>query len=538
LQVEEILKQLHSSFAVLASDNKTILARQQTLQASMDWSWGLLNEAEQIFLKQLSVFEGGWTLESARVVCDSNPLGVVTLINALVKKSLIAVEKESGRETRYRFHEIVRAYALEKFIQSGSQESVRTRHLTYFLNLSEQAELELRGPARVEWMERLDQERHNIQAALHWADRTDLEAGLYLSARLMRYWESADLREGAHWLEVFLHKPDSKDVPLARAAALHTYGWLLTWLQQFTPARAVTEESLMLFRAAGDRRGEADALICLGNIVQFTDAIDSGTELLHQALGVARALGDTWRQAVALQYLGWDRTDPQQAFIHWEKAIQLYREVGDQISLANLLAFLSQFRILNGDIEAGEKHLDEAIRLWQANKMANAWESPKVIKSLILLTRGEYEQAYTLLQEALASAQEKGNRMSYIWLRVRLGYAALRAGHIEEARALFVESAQNFYEDKYAIGAVFALEGMAALYIAVDKPQRAAQLVGLADTVRTKIHDTRPLLEQADVDKIIAACLAKMGEIIFSDMYDKGQKMTFDEALAFAFEEG
>lgn len=532
LQVEEILKQLQHSFAVLVSDNKASLPRQQTLQASMDWSWGLLNEAEQIFLKQLSVFEGGWTLESARVVCDVDPLGVVALINALAKKSLIAVEKESGHETRYRFHEIVRAYALEKFIQSGSQESVRTRHLTYFLNLSEQAELELRGPARVEWMDRLNQERHNIRAALHWADRTDPEAGLYLSARLMRYWESADLREGAHWLELFLHKPASKEVPLARAAALHTYGWLLTWLQQFNPARTVTEESLKLFQAAGDRRGQADALICLGNIVQFTDAVDSGTEFLHQALALARGLGDTWREALAHQFLGWGCRDPQQGFIHWEKAIQLYRKVGDQISLANLLAFLSQFRILNGDIEAGEKHLNEAIHLWQANKRANAWESPKVIKSLILLTRGEYEQAYTLLQEALASAEEKGNRMSYIWLRVRLGYAALHAGHLEEARALLVESAQNFYEDNYATGAVFALEGMAALYIAVGKPERAARLIGLADAVRTKIHDDRPNLEQADVDKIIAACLAKMGEIEFSDAYDEGQKMTLDEAVS------
>jgi predicted ATPase len=222
LQVEEILKQLHHSFAVLASDSNSSMPRQQTLQASMDWSWGLLNESEQIFLEQLSVFEGGWTLEAAQVICDVDPLGVITLINALVKKSLIAVEQESGRETRYRFHEIVRTYVLEKFVQFESHGRVRSRHLNYFLTLSEQAELELRGPAQVEWMERLNQERHNIRAALHWADRTDLDAGLLLSARLMRYWENADLQEGAHWLEVFLDKPDSKDIPLARAAALHT----------------------------------------------------------------------------------------------------------------------------------------------------------------------------------------------------------------------------------------------------------------------------------------------------------------------------
>jgi tetratricopeptide (TPR) repeat protein len=458
------------------------------------------------------------------------------LTGALVKKSLIVVNQASGRETRYRFHEIVRGYAHEKFNQSGKEEKVRARHLNYFLSLSEQAELELRGPARVELMERLNEERDNLRAALHWADHTNLEVGLYLSARLIHYWESFDLREGVHWLETFLHKSESTDFPLARAAALLTYGWLLTWLQQFTLARAVTEESLTLSRAAQDRRGETDAIVSLANIAQFTDALDSGTELLHRALGLSQALGDRWRQGIVLGYLGWDRHDPQQAFTYWEKAIQLYREVGDQISLANLLSLLAQFRILNGDIEVGEEHLDEATLLWQSNKRANAWEHPKVAKSLILLIHGEYEQAYTLLQEALVSAQESGNRMSYLWVHVRLGYAALRAGNLKEAHDIFVETAQNFHKDGYTIGAVFALEGMASLYIATDKPERAARLIGLADAVRKKIKDARPNLEQADADKIIAACLAKMGEVAFSEIYEEGETMTMDEALAYASE--
>jgi hypothetical protein len=231
-----------------------------------------------------------------------------------VKKSLIVVDQQSGRETRYRFHEIVHQYALKKLMESGTQEKIRTRHLTYFLNLSEQAELELRGPSRVAWMDRLHDELNNIRAALHWAEKTNGEAGLFLSGRLMRYWESADLREGIHWLEVFLHRFHSHEFRLARATALLTYGWLLTWLQQFTLARAVTEESLSLFRIAGNRQGEVDSLVSLANIDQFTDNLESGTKLLHQAFALAQALGDTWRQAIVLGFLGWDRRDVQQAF--------------------------------------------------------------------------------------------------------------------------------------------------------------------------------------------------------------------------------
>jgi predicted ATPase/DNA-binding SARP family transcriptional activator len=533
LQVEEILSQLHASFALLASDSRTILPRHQTLRASMDWSWGLLSEQEQTFLSQLSVFAGGWTLEVAQAVCEGDALNVS---GALVKKSLIVVDQQAGRETRYRFHEIVREYALENLVKSGNEEKVRTRHLSYFLNLSNQAELELRGPSRVAWMDRLHDEQNNVRAALRWAEQTDVEAGLFLSGRLMRYWESADLREGIHWLETFLHRSQSREFPLARAAALLTYGWLLTWLQQFTLARTVTEESLSLFQAAGNQHGEVDALVSLANIDQFTDALASGTKLLHQALELAQALDDKWRQGVVLGFLGWDRRDVQKAFGYWEKAIEFYREVGDQISLANLLSLLAQFRILYGDIEIGEKHLDESMLLWQSNKKANAWEHPKIVKSMLLVTHGEYEQAYTLLQEALASAQETGNRMSQLWLRVRLGYVALRAGNLVEAHDLFTETAQEFHNDGYTIGAVFALEGMAALLITTGKPEKAARLIGCADAIREKIPDMRPVTEEADMYWNMAAILSRIGPSGFEVTYDEGRSMTLEAAVALALE--
>jgi predicted ATPase/DNA-binding SARP family transcriptional activator len=534
LQVEEILRQLQDSFALLASDSIAILPRHQTLQASMDWSWGLLTVPERTLLQQLSVFAGGWTLETAQAVCDGDVLG---LTSALVKKSLIVVNQVAGRETRYRFHEIVREYALRKLSESDYEGNLQTRHLTYFLSLAEHAEAALRGQARVEWMERLDDELDNLRAALSWADKIDVEAGLYLAGRLMRYWESSDLQEGIRWLEKFLHKPESQNSPLARAVALHTYGWLLTWLQRFRLARTVTEESLMLFQTLGDQQGEIDTLISLANIDQFVNDLDSGTKRLHRALDLSQALGDRWRQAVALGFLGWDRRDQQQAFANWEKAIQLYREVGDQIYLANLLSLLAQFRVLNGDIEVGEKYLDESILLWHSNKRANAWEHPKIVKSLILLIHGDYEQAYAILQEALISAQETGNRMSYLWSRVRLGYVALRAGNLVEAHSLLVETLQDFHKDGYTIGAVFALEGLAALLIATSKPEKAARLIGCADATREKIPDMRPLIEEADMYRNMMAILAKIGPSAFEVVYDEGRAMTLEEAVKYALED-
>jgi tetratricopeptide (TPR) repeat protein len=428
----------------------------------------------------------------------------------------------------------VREYALEKLVESGKQEEMRTRHLIYFLKLSEQAEVELRGPTRVAWMDRLHDERNNLRAALHWAEKTDVESGLLLSGRLLRYWESFDLQEGIQWLKGFLHTPESRKFPVARATALLTYGWLLTWLQQFSLAWTVTEESLGLFRAAGNRQGEIDSLISLANIEQFTDALETGSNRLREALALAKTIGDTWRQAVALGFLGWDRRDSQQAFKHWEMAIELYREVGDQISLANLLSLLAQFRILYGDIELGEKYLDESIRLWEANKKANVWEHPKIVKSMILLLHGDHEQAYSVLQEALVSARETGNRMSQLWLRVRLGYVALRAGNLVEARDLLTETLQDFHRDGYTIGVIFALEGIVPLLIARGKPEAAARLIGCADATRETISDLRPPIEDAEMYQNMAAILSKIGPSGFEVTYDEGRSMSLEEGVAYA----
>jgi tetratricopeptide (TPR) repeat protein len=428
----------------------------------------------------------------------------------------------------------VREYARQKLIESGDKNILHTWHLNYFLGLAERAELELRGPALVDWMERLNDERNNFRIALHWADQIDVEAGLYLSSRLMRYWESANLAEGRRWLENFIHKPQSKDFPLARAHALNAYSWLLTWLQQFDLAFPVAEEGLALFRAAGDRKGEVDILISLENMYQFKDEIETSLEIGKQTVALAEALGDRWRLANAFLYLGWGYHDLEKRFGYWEKAIPLFREVGDQITLANLLGLLGQFRVFHGDFELGEKCVEEAMRLWQANRRANVWDNPRVTKSVIALMKGEYEQAETLLRDVMISAQERGNRMSYHWAKVRLGHVLLRSGNLTEAHQLLMETAQNFGKDSYSIGAVFALEGMAELFVSVDRPDYAAQLIGWADLMRERIQDPRPNIEQANVDKMIAACMAKMGEAAFSDAYDQGQAMMLEEAIVLA----
>lgn len=224
-------------------------------------------------------------------------------------------------------------------------------------------------------------------------------------------------------------------------------------------------------------------------------------------------------------------------FSRWEKAISLFREVGDEVSLANVLGWLGQFRVLNGDIDLAETYLDEAIQIWQFQKKANIWDNTKMAKSLISFLRGDYEQARVVLQEILVTAEETGNIMSQFWVKLRLGHVALRSGNLAEAHQLLKEAAYKFEADGHTVGVISALEGMAGLYVAAGRHAYAARLIGWADALRVTFKDPRPKIEQADVDKWIADCLAKIGEIAFSDQYEEGQKMTLADALTFAFEE-
>ena len=537
LQVTEILDQLQSSFALLSTDDRMVSSRHQTLQASMEWSWGLLTEAEQRFMRQLAVFAGGWTLDAAEAVCKGDvPLASMGLTSALVKKSLIVAEQGSGQTTRYRFHEIVRQYAHGKMVEAGEEKQVHTRHLSYFLALSAQAEPSLKGPVHIEeWLARLNEERDNLRAALRWADKTDREAGLYISGRLQGFWETFNMNEGARWLTEFLGKPEAKEYPHAKAKALYALGILLLWSQDFQQATSVAEECLRLFRACGDQPGEADALILLGYDLQYLDQREAADELYERSLALARSIGDDRRQALALFRLGYDH--PERQLAYWEEAIALFRGVDDRSSMANLLCATARFRILlTGDIEKAQKELDEATRFGplRARNIAGLWEEAAFARSLIALMNGDYEAAATPLEEIVTLAEEMGNRMGYLWTKVHLGYVALQAGDFAAARAIFAETAGEFQRDVSTIGAVYALEGLAALSSAVGRPERAASLIGWADATRKQILNPRPFLEQANLDQRVAACLARMGAAVFWSTYEAGKKMTLSEAVAYS----
>jgi tetratricopeptide (TPR) repeat protein len=253
-----------------------------------------------------------------------------------------------------------------------NEAKIRTRHLKYYLQLSEQAEPALRGPSQMEWMARLMDEQDNIRAALAWADKTDVEGGLYICGRLRQFWEEYDLREEELWLSKFLKKAESLVYPHARAKALYAYGIILNSTQQFSLLQKVAEECLALYQASGDQSGEIDGLISVAHSMSASYNFTQATELIQQALNLSKSIGDAWRNAFALAELGWLGVDYENQAPYWNKAIGLFREVGDLRLLEDYLGILGAFEVLNGDLESAQKNLDEAIQLRQASSAKGA----------------------------------------------------------------------------------------------------------------------------------------------------------------------
>jgi len=528
----EIEKQLGDSFQILTGGSRTALPRQQTIRASIDWSWNLLTDDERILLRRLSVFAGGWTIESASAVCgDGN--NVKSLMGQLVRKSLIVANQVSGRETRYHFHEVIRQYTHEKIVEADELDIIRQRHLLYFLKLSEQAEYALVGPDQMKWYDRVVDECDNFRTAMNYALQTNkIETSLNLPSNLGGgFWESFDVREGLEWLTRFLQMSDVSMYPLAKAKALKVQGRLYFALQRFDDARQSEEAALELYRAHGNLHGEIDVLLVLGGVMQFLEGWDRKTELQMDALRLAKSINDLRHEARAYGALGWDHRDVEKAFEYWQKAIQLFRQVGDWGNLSFYLSVLGEWLVSRGEIKEAEQLLKEASEINQ--RMNNHREMEFVLTSYgyIALATKDYDKAIDHFRENARLMHEVGNRMGYLWAQARLGYAIVFKGDISVAQNILFDTLNGFHEDGNKDGVVFTMSKLASFYIATNEFENAAQLIGWSDS---NLEGSRSAVEQTSVDHDVKSIQKKIGMVTYNIAYTKGCSLSIDDAVAIA----
>ncbi|MGW7258893.1 BTAD domain-containing putative transcriptional regulator [Streptomyces sp. NPDC054834] len=430
LTPRQIVDRLDDRFRLLTSGSRTVLPRQQTLRAVVDWSWDLLDAGEREVLRCLSVFAGGCDLAAAEAVCGPDAFDA---LGSLVDKSLVVAASAPDGGMRYRLLETVAEYAGERLDESGRRKETERAHLTYFRELARATDPLLRGTEQGTAIERLQLEYENLRTALRRAVAAqDEQEAICLILSLAWYWQMRDLRIEARNLcrEVMALGPDPFDEPVRRAAPV--------WQRCTDVPPPYTGE--LLDEA---RRGLHLAhLACMDTELDAWQTPEAQaklrviTEVYEPGLPqTCRPPGMLWFYAVLLTG-GMERlrtiidacvqTSREAPGFEWELASTLQMR-------ANMLANRSEWA---GD---ARRDADEALEIFQ--RLGDAWGAAEALSARgeSYERKGEYDSAAADFRAAIEQADRLGARAQTAVLGVRLAAVLLETGEPEAGERMLRE---------------------------------------------------------------------------------------------------
>ncbi len=433
LTPRQIADRLDDRFRLLTSGSRTVLPRQQTLRAVVDWSWDLLDEEERDVLRRLSVFAGGCDLPAAEAVCGPAALEA---LGSLVDRSLVVAAPPDGSadgEMRYRLLETVAEYAAERLDESGRRAETERAHLTYFRELARVTDPLLRGPGQLAAIHRLEREYENLRTALrHAVALRDEQEALCLALSLVWYWQMRDLRiEARNWCrEVMVLGPDPFTEPVRPATAV--------WQRCTDAPPPMTGE--VLWEA---RRGIHLAhLACMDTELDAWQNPDSQRKLRAIAATYEPGLPQNCRLPGLLWFFAVMLTgDMDRLRVIIDASIRTCRQTpGFDWELASGLQMRANFLANRTDWAGDAAHdADESLEIYR--RLGDAWGTAEALSARAEAheRKGHYALAAADYEAAIAHAEHLGARAQAAVLSARLGSALLEAGDGERGERLLRE---------------------------------------------------------------------------------------------------
>jgi predicted ATPase len=490
---------LESSLQLLTGGAKDLPMRQQTLRATMDWSYDLLSPAEQTLFRRLSVFAGGCTLEGVEAVCNTKQdlqIDVLDGTGSLVNNSLVRQVEQSAGEPRFALLDTVREYGLERLAASGEESGIRKAHAAYCLVLAEECTAQAADPASTEWLSLLEVEHNNCRAALDWLTRSgNAEWGLRLGAALFQFWETREhLTEGRDHLEKLLKLQGAATRSNSRARVLFAAGVLATAQGDHRPAYALFEESLQIARELNDTRGVGIALNALAINARDDGDISTARSLFEESLTVWRDLNDRAMVARALSNVASvmksQRNYALARSLHEESRV-IFEELGDSTCTAWSLNY-------QGDVaqEQGE----------------------------ILVARELYEQSLSIFRKL-------GDKWGVAGCLVDLGNLAREQGDEKKSRLHYAESMKLFQELGQKRGVARVLDCLACSAALQSQAERALRLAGSAAAMRRVLGVPLPVAEQTRLEKALDLARQSLSPAKAAAAWMDGWTMATDKAI-------
>ncbi|MFE2583876.1 BTAD domain-containing putative transcriptional regulator [Streptomyces sp. NPDC059378] len=554
LTPRQIADRLDDRFRLLTSGSRTVLPRQQTLRAVVDWSWDLLDEPERTLLREVSVFAGGWDLEAAEAVCGGP---VAELTGALVDKSLVVAtpsQRDGTTGMRYRMLETIHEYATERAAEvPGLRAAAERAHRTWARELAERAEPLLRSAEQLVWISRLEAELDNIRTALDrsLAAGDEAEAGALVLAmgwfwwlrnyrheatgnldRVLRLGAVLDTVDGAPAglppldsvdpVEAYLRSPDGEQHHPLRALRMDVRMLHLFLTIESEPAHLLLDERFAryvtrvqnVFRAGGPASARMPGLVWPITTYALSGPADVRSAM-DLAVANARAHGGDWEIGVALMFRTHLVVDTPGNLRGVDGDVAelrtLSRRVGDRWMRAQVCSVAGEAAMVRGRFEEARGEYEEALRL--AREVGAYAESPFLVARLaeISYRSGDRSGALAGLDEATETADRYGVSDSRAYVLLLRALISLTDGDFAHARELCDAARAETGRATPPPQFLAMLDALDAMVTADEQgPERALPMV--ADTLRVAVEMRCSEVILSALADLASDLLARLGD--------------------------
>ncbi len=449
LSLASLHDRLDQRFRLLTGGSRSALPRQQTLRATVDWSYSLLNGPERSMLQRLSVFAEGFDLEAAESVCsmgDIDVFDVTDLLGSLVDKSLVVAEP-TGAGVRYRLLETIRQFGAEHLVEQDEAATVGSAHCALFLSVAERAAPHLTGPEQGSWLARLDGDRANLRRAMEHAagDPEGTDLILRFGVALRRYWWVRSRAETIDLLEPVLRRPEAELDPYLLCGTLITVAFGARYVDIGT-ARHYAELALETARRLNHDRLLTESLAILCAVCYFAGDSESGFPMGLEAVERARLLGDDvlLGESLAMYLLCCKIVEPDRIGELFAEAISCVQRSGDHFLTFVLENNAGVHALDEGDVPAARAHLERAERAQQS--IGGSINLMHVNLGWVLREEGDTTHAGSMFEQALRIARRNGDRSGMAY--ANLGLACLAADQGDGHRAAVLHGTAQAFRDQ------------------------------------------------------------------------------------------
>lgn len=492
LSVSEILQQFESPLNAAPPGPRDMPARHRTLRSAIHWSYERLTPAEQRLFAHLGLFWGGSTLESVQAVMGDST-AVMPLLESLHDASLLYT-RTIGGATRFYQLETIREFARERLEATGATEQAMTRYIDYFVQLADDAYVQLLGTEQAKWSSLLAAEEDNLRAAQRMAlDTRHVEKMLRIATGTWRFWwQRGNLREALAWLESGL-APSAPVAPLVRSRALRAAGVLAMGLNEYPRARQRLEEALEV-------------------ALQANALYDYGSARTNLGL-VMRELGDF-----------------DAACAHLEQSATLMRTMEEPRWVKFPIMILASLQLRLGNIEQAATLYQEGLRLNQELGDTEGTANALYGIGTVFHARGEYDEARQWCEESFSLYQTLNHQYGSAWCHNLLGEIAFGKGEIDTALPHYRQSLTIWLQRGDDVNGARTVTLIAALLQQQGDAETAARFMGTVNAIYEKADLRMTPSEHIAHHALLERCRTALGDALFAAAQQQGRTLTLQEA--------